>query len=118
MQQPVGEDMPALGVGAKLDLVDGQEIRAIAHRHRLDRADPVLRALRHDPLLAGDQRHDGRAAQGDDLVIDLPRQQPQRQADDAGAMRQHALDRVMGLAGVGRPEDGGHDRAPAHRFRD
>jgi hypothetical protein len=30
MQQPVGEDMPALGVGAKLDLVDGQEIRAIA----------------------------------------------------------------------------------------
>jgi hypothetical protein len=90
----------------------------IAQRHRLDRADPVLRALRHDPFLAGDQRHDGGPAQRDDLVIDLPRQQAQRQADDAGAMRQHPLDRVMGLAGVGRPEDGGHATARPHRCRD
>ena len=43
----------------------------------------------------------------DDLVVDLARQQPQRQADHAGGMRQHPLDREMGLAGVGRPEHGG-----------
>jgi hypothetical protein len=29
----------------------------------------------------------------DDLVVDLARQQPQRQPDHAGRMRQHPLDR-------------------------
>ena len=44
----------------------------------------------------------------DHLVVDLARQQTQRQADHAGRVRQHPLDRQMGLAGVGRPEHGGH----------
>ncbi len=47
----------------------------------------------------------------DDLVVDLARQQPQRQADNAGRMRQHPLDGEMGLAGIGRPENGGDARA-------
>ena len=38
----------------------------------------------------------------DALVVDLAREQPQRQPDHAGRMRQHALDGEMGLAGVGR----------------
>ena len=37
----------------------------------------------------------------DDLVVDLARQQPQRQPDHAGGMRQHALDGEMRLAGIG-----------------
>ena len=41
-----------------------------------------------------------------DLVVDLARQQPQRQADHAGRVSQHALDGEMGLAGVGRAEHG------------
>ena len=61
MQQPVGEDMAALGIGTELDLVDGEEIGADLGGHRLDRADPVLRPLGHDPFLAGDKRHDRRA---------------------------------------------------------
>ena len=44
---------------------------------------------------------------GDDLVVDLARKQPQRQADDADIMREHALDGEMGLAGIGRAEHGG-----------
>ena len=43
----------------------------------------------------------------DDLVVDLARQQPQRQADDPGGMRKHPLDRKMGLAGVGGAEHRG-----------
>ena len=110
VQQPVGENIAPVGIGAELDLVDGQKLGAQAQRHRLHRADPVGGARRHDALLAGDQRHDGGTAQGDDLVIDLARQKAQRQADDAGAVAQHPLDGVMGLAGIGRPKDRGDGR--------
>ena len=51
----------------------------------------------------------------DELVVDLAREQPQRQADDAGRMREHALDGEMRLAGIGRPEHGGHARAARTR---
>ena len=47
------------------------------------------------------------ALQPHDLVIDLARQQAQRQADHAGLVGQHPLDGEMGLAGVGGAEDGG-----------
>ena len=57
MQQPVGEDVAALGVGGELDLVDGEEVDVGVARHRLDGAHPVARPLRLDLLLAGDQRH-------------------------------------------------------------
>ena len=43
----------------------------------------------------------------DGAVVDFARQQPQRQADHPGRMRQHPLDGEMGLAGIGRPEHGG-----------
>ena len=76
-------------------------------RHRLDRRHPEARVRRLDLLFAGDERDVLRADPVDDLVVDLARQQPQRQADHAGGMRQHPLDGEMGLAGVGRPEHGG-----------
>ena len=41
------------------------------------------------------------------LVVDLAREQPQRQPDHARGMRQHPLDGEVGLAGVGRPEHRG-----------
>ena len=107
VEQPVGEDVAAVGVAAELDLVDGEEVGADVDRHRLDGADPVGRPRRHDPLLAGDERHHRGAAQRDDAVVDLAGEQAQRQADHAAAVREHPLDRVVGLAGVGRPEDRG-----------
>ena len=51
----------------------------------------------------------------DHLVVDLARQQAQRQADHAGGMRQHALDGEMGLAGIGGPEHGGDAGAAGTR---
>ena len=110
VQQAVGEDVAALGIGAELDLVDGEELDLAVERHRLDRADEVARRRRHDLLLAGDQRHVARAPRLDDAVVDLARQQPQRQADHAGRMAEHALDRQMGLAGVGGAENGDEAR--------
>src|SRR3712207_9097662 len=41
MQQPVGEDVAALGVGGQLDLVDRQELDRPVDRHALDRADEI-----------------------------------------------------------------------------
>ena len=104
MQQPVGKHMAALGVGAKLDLVYREEIAAHPIRHRLDRANPILGAVRHNPLFAGDQSHDRRAPGPDDPVIYLAREQTQRQADDAGAVAQHPLDGIMGFSGIGRTQ--------------
>ena len=115
-QQTVGEDMAAFGIGTKLYLVDGQEIGAHPLGHRLYGADPILGARRHDPFLAGDQRHDRRAADRDDLVIDLARQQPQGQPDHTGPVSQHTLDGIMGLPGIGRPENGRDPGLPGHVF--
>ena len=75
--------------------------------HRLHGGDPEPRIFRLDLLLAGDQRDRFRPRAIGDLVVDLARQKPQRQADDPRGMRQHPLDRQMGLAGIGRPEHGG-----------
>ena len=55
MQKPVGEDVAALGVGAELDFVDREELDLAVERHRLDRADEIVRVGGDDLFLAGDQ---------------------------------------------------------------
>ena len=107
VQHAIGEDVAALEIGGELDFVDGEERDVEIARHRLDGGDPEARIRRLDLLLAGDQRHRVGADPLDRAVVDLARQQPQRQADHAGRMRQHPLDGEMGLAGIGRPEHGG-----------
>jgi hypothetical protein len=104
-EESVREDVPPFGIGTELDFVDGHEISPHGVRHRFGRTDPVLRPVGNDPLLAGNERHDRRTANGDDPVIDLARKKSEGKPDDARSMREHPLDRVMGLAGVGRAED-------------
>ena len=108
MQQAVGEDMAALGIGGELHLVDGEKVDVRLARHGLDGAHVVARPLRLDLLFAGDQGHGIRADPRDDLVVDLARQQAQRQADEPRLVAQHALDGQVRLARVGRPEHGRH----------
>ncbi len=107
MEQAVGEHMPALGIRRELNLVHGDEVRFELPRHGLDRADIEARRGRLDLLLAGDERDFAWPDAGNNLVVDLARQEPERQADDADIMGKHALDREMGLARVGGPEHGG-----------
>ena len=78
---------------------------AARHRHRFRGAQEIARLRRDDPLLAGQQRDLAFALDADDPVIDLARKQAQREADHARRMTAHPLDREMGLARVGRPED-------------
>jgi hypothetical protein len=112
MQQPVGEDMATLGIGAELDLVDGEEIdRSLAQaveRHRLDGAEEVARPRRNDLLLAGDQRDGVGALHAHSAVVVFAGEQAQRKADHARLVREHAFHREMGFAGVGGPEDRGY----------
>ena len=54
-QQPVGKDMAAVRVGAKLDLVHRDEIRAPIQRHRLHRAEVILSGGRRDLFFARQQ---------------------------------------------------------------
>ena len=119
VEDAVGEDMAALEVAGELDLVDGDEGGVGLARHRLDGGDPVARLRREDLLLAGDERDLVGADAGGDAVIDLARQQAQRQADHAALVAEHALDGEVGLAGVGRPEHGRDvPGAPAPRAGD
>ena len=41
-----------------------------------------------------------------DAAIDLAREKAERQADDAALVAEHAFDREVGLAGIGRAEHG------------
>ena len=104
VQQPVGEDVAPVHVGGKLDLVDGDVGHVEVARHGLDGGDPVARPVGLDLLLAGDEGDLVDADLLDHAQVDLPRQQPQGQADHARRMGEHALDGEMGLAGIGRPE--------------
>ena len=106
VQQAVGEHMSPRGIGAELDLVHGQELDRPVQGHGLHGADEIDGAGRDDLLFAGDQGDGPRAAELDNPVVHLPRQEPQRQADHARGVAQHPLDRQVGLAGVGGPEDG------------
>ncbi|MBA7474470.1 hypothetical protein ES707_09824 [subsurface metagenome] len=108
IEHAVGEDMTALEIRGNLDFVDGQERHVEIARHGFHGGNPEARRLRLDLLLAGDQRDALAARTIGDLVVDLAREQPQRQADQAARMRQHALDRQMRLAGVGGPQHGGN----------
>lgn len=106
-EQPVGEDMAALRIGAELDFVDHQAGDAYVQRHRLDGADVITRVRGNDFFFAGDEGGGGGAFEADDLVVNLPRQKAQGKADHAGAMGQHPLDGKMSLAGIGGAEDRG-----------
>ena len=137
-QQAVGEDVTALAIACELNLVNRDELDLPVQRHRFDGADEIARLLRNPPFLARHQGDRALALRLDHPVVDLAREEAEREAHHAGAVGQHALDRQMGLARVGRAEqrgDGGvfgvvpnHDgrigarhrfgnpvRAPSHR---
>ncbi len=105
VDQPVGEDVAAFGIGAELNFVDGEESDRDVHRHRFDRAHIETREFRDDAFFAGDQGDIGGTLQANNLVEHLARQKPQRQTDHAGAVRQHARNGKMRLAGIRGPKD-------------
>ena len=107
--------MAALLVGRELDLVDREEFDRARQRHRLHGAHEVPRAARHELLFAGDERHVLATDARGDAVVHLAREEPQREAEHAALVLEHALDRPVRLAGVGRPEDRVDAAARRHR---
>ncbi len=97
--------MAAVAVCRELDFIYRHEVNRARNRHCLDRADPVVAIGGGDPLFA---RHEGdlvRVDEGTNPVEDLPREEPEGQADHASRMRQHALDRHVSLTGIGWTQD-------------
>ena len=124
VEHAVGEDVTALGIDAELGFVDcGEGEIALLCRRGCSRLAWIRPCTgnsapgRDDPFLASQQRDLLFALDGDDAVIDFARQQPQREADDAGRMTAHPLHRQVGLAGVGRSQDG-PDRSVRTRRHD
>ena len=83
VEHPVGEDMAALRIGAELALVEPDEGEVLFERHRFRGAQEPARLRRDDLLLAGDQGDLMRALHRHHPVIDLARQQPEREAHHA-----------------------------------
>ena len=120
-QQAVGEDVAALAVAGELYLVDGDELDPAVERHRFDGADEVARIGRDPLLLARHQRDGALPLLSHDAVVDFAREESKREAHHAGAVGQHALDRQVGLARVGRAKQRGDGGAfgvvPSHGGR-
>lgn len=118
MQNAVREDVATFEVTRQLHLVDGDEGGARLARHGLHRAHRIARVGRRYLFFTRHQRDVLRPDLLDHTRIDLARQQPQRQADNAAAVRHHTLDGIMGLAGIGRSEHRGYAAsAQDHRLR-
>ena len=101
MQDPVGKNMPALGVGTQLRLVDCDEGEFLLDRHAFNGATIPARLRRLDPFFARDQRDILHALDGDNAVVDFARQQAQRKADHTAGVRAHPFNGQMRLASVG-----------------
>ncbi len=86
VEQPVGEHVPAVGVGAQLNLVHRHELGVPVERHRFHGAGEPPRVGRHDFLLPGQERDVARALAGHHPVVVLAREQAQREANDPGRM--------------------------------
>ena len=102
--------MPAIQVSGQLNLVNRDELGVEIERHGLDGAEEIARMRRDVLFLARDERHRLRAAERDHAVVDLPREKAQREPDHPGSVGEHALDRHVGLARVGRAEQGSDAR--------
>src|ERR1700730_9089379 len=108
--------MAAVEIGAKLNFIHRHESEVEVARHRLDGRDPVTRRFRLDLFLAGNERDSGGGGWFQRAVIDLAREQPERQADHPAGIGKHPLDGVMGLAGIGRPEQHVHAAGAVRRI--
>ena len=107
VEEPVSEDMAAVQIGGELNFIDRHEIKIEVARHRLHRRDVIARPFWLDFLLPGNEGDGLGASFLDDAIEYLAREQSKRQSDRAAFMRQHALDGVMRLTGIGWPEHGG-----------
>ena len=106
IQNAVGKHMAPIKVDRGLDFIDRHAIDANIGGHRLDRTHPIARLGRNNALLARHQCNGLRADALDHAGVHLAGQQAQRQADHPGGMGQHALDGKIGLASIGRAQDG------------
>ena len=118
MEHPISEDMPALGIRAKLRFIQSGKRELPFHRHRFGGAKIPARARRFDPFLPSYQRHFLGPFDRDHTIVNLPRQQAQRKAHHTARMRAEPFDGEVRLAGVGGPKHGlygifggGHYRA-------
>jgi hypothetical protein len=96
--------MPAFGIRPNLRLVERGKGDVTVNRHRFGSAQQPAGTRWQDFLFAGQQPDLFGPLQRHDPVINLARQQSQREAHHAARMPAHPLDREMRLAGVGRAE--------------
>ena len=100
MHQAIRKNMAALWVGAKLNFINSDKIRAHSLGHCFNCTDPILRSGWYNALFTRDKSHNRGASCSNNFIINFARQKPQRKADNTGFMAQHTLYSIMGFAGI------------------
>jgi hypothetical protein len=98
--------MATLGIGRKLDFVDGEKFDWHRKRHGFDGANPIADPGRYDALLAGHEGDLIARTQRCQTIEYLASQEAQRQPNHPTAVAHHALDREVGFPGIRWSEDG------------
>ena len=107
VQHPVGKNVPAFGISTQLRLVDGNKSKVTLDRHRFDGATIPPRIRRFDAFLASYQRDLSHTLDRNNPVVNLARQQAQREPHHSARISTHPLNREVGLSSVGWAKDGG-----------
>ena len=107
MKQAFCENMTPFRVCAELNFINRNKIGTNFNRHRFDCTNPILHARRDNAFFACNKRDNRWSAQRHDLIVNLTCQKPERQADDARAMRKHPFYRIVGFACIGGAQNTG-----------
>ena len=111
----VGAQLPGISIKrAKVRGIESFGMLCSARELGLSEDHGGLLALDDDAPVGQDLREH---LQLDDALIDLAGQKPQRQTNDARAMRRHPLNGKIGLSGIGGTEHGGYPPAVLHGHR-
>ena len=110
--------MTTIVIFSQLNFVYCQAFDGNVGGHGFDSTNPIARFVWDDPLFPCDQSDRTLAFRRDHAVIDLTCKQAQGQSYHTGRVAHHAIERVMGLARIGRAENGfenGHEKGLSGR---
>lgn len=107
IQEPIGENMSALWISTKLDLINRDEAHPAFTRHGLNGAGEPACLARDDFLLSRYQRNVRDPFCRHELLVIFAREQAQREPDHSIGMSHEALQREPGFTGIRRSEEGG-----------
>ncbi len=111
IQEPIGENMPALWISTELDFINGNEAHLAITRHCFNCAGEPACLAGNDFLLPRQEVQYARPLLRHELFIIFAREQAQRKTDHPVRMGHEALQREPGFTSICGSEEGGQARS-------